>query len=215
MTICGRAVSCTVFELRSRTTLAIIATQYRDRLRYALVARSGSIPIASRSGRARRTSARHWYRGSGKPAEAVATYRKILEIDPSDFRAARQLVVLAAPLGDCKPLAPLFTQLDGKVNDPQYLIAKATCDALDGRRDDARRTVESAITAGANAGNVYYNLACALALANKRDDALAALETAVERGWTNVTHMVADTDLTSLRATPRFSALVAKLRAKP
>jgi tetratricopeptide (TPR) repeat protein len=155
------------------------------------------------------------YRGSGKPAEAVAMYRKILENDPADLRAARQLVVLAAPLGDCKPLAPVFAQLDGKVHDPQYLIAKATCDALEGRRDDARRNVESAISAGANAGNVYYNLACALALANKRDDALAALETAVERGWTNVEHMVADTDLTSLRAKPRFTALVAKLRAKP
>lgn len=153
------------------------------------------------------------YRGSGKLADAAATYRKILEIDPADLGAARQLVILSAPLGDCRPLAPLLAQLDGKVSDPPYLIARATCDAIEGRRDDARRTVETAIAGGANAGNTYYNLACALALANQRDDALAALETAVDRGWSDVAHMVVDADLTSLRTTPRFTALVAKLRA--
>jgi A/B hydrolase-like, N-terminal domain len=67
--------------------------------------------------------------------------------------------------------------------------------------------------ARANAATVYYNLACGLALAGKRDDALATLETAVERGWSDANHMLADTDLTSLRSSPRFTALVAKLRA--
>jgi tetratricopeptide (TPR) repeat protein len=192
----------------------ILANLYGKRFAEAVKQLEPVVAANPRDAEAQATLA--WaYRGSGKPAEAVAMYRKILERDPSDLRTARQLVMVAAPLGDCKPLAPLFAQLDGKVNDPQYLVAKATCDALEGRRDDARRTVESAITAGANAGNTYYNLACALALANRRDDALAALETAVERGWTNGAHMAADTDLASLRATPRFTALVAKLRAKP
>jgi tetratricopeptide (TPR) repeat protein len=153
------------------------------------------------------------YRGAGRSAEAVAAYRKLLEIDPGDLRAARQLVILAAPLGDCKPLAPLLAQLDGKVTDPPYLTAKATCDAIEGRREDARRSVEAAIATGANAGNIYYNLACALAIAHKSDDALAALETAAARGWSDVAHMVGDPDLASLRDSPRFAALVAKLRA--
>jgi tetratricopeptide (TPR) repeat protein len=153
------------------------------------------------------------YRGTGKMAEAVAIYRKLLEIDPADIRIARQLVIAAAPLGDCRSLAPLLAQLEGKVSDSPYLTAKATCQAIDGRRDDARHTLEAAIAAGANAATVYYNLACGLALAGKRDDALATLETAVERGWSDANHMLADTDLTSLRSSPRFTALVAKLRA--
>jgi tetratricopeptide (TPR) repeat protein len=156
------------------------------------------------------------YRGNGKSAEAAATYRKVLAIEPDDVQAARQLVILAAPAGDCQGVAPLIAQLDGKVTDPPYLIAKATCDVLEGRRDDGERSIEAAIAAGADAGNTYYNLACALALANRRDDALAALETAVRRGWSHVAHMVSDPDLVSLRGSPRFTALVAKLRgARP
>jgi dienelactone hydrolase len=153
------------------------------------------------------------YRGGGKSAEALATYRKILAIDPNDLSAARQLVTASAQLGDCQPLGPLFAQLEGKVTDPWYRVAKGTCEMIEGRREDAHRTLEAAIAAGANPSNTYYNLACALALATKRDDALTALETAVSRGWSDVAHMLADTDLTSLRASPRFTALVAKLRA--
>lgn len=152
------------------------------------------------------------YRGAGRPADAVATYRKLLAIEPGDLRTARDLVITAAPLGDCKSLAPQIAQLDGKVGDPPYLIARATCDALEGRRDDSTRAVEAAITAGAPAATTYYNLACALALAGKRDDALTALETAVSRGFTDHAHMAGDSDLTSLRASPRFTALVARLR---
>jgi hypothetical protein len=151
------------------------------------------------------------YRGAGQRPKVIALYRRLLELQPGDPRAARSLTIEAAQAGDCAAAAAGIAVLDGKAFDPQFLVAKATCDRLAGRTADAQRALDAAVAAGANAGNTYYNLACALALAGKRDDALATLEQAVARGWTDAAHMAADTDLVSLRGEPRFKALAAKL----
>jgi hypothetical protein len=84
-----------------------------------------------------------------------------------------------------------------------------------GRAAAGRQRLDAAIAAGARASVTYYNVACGLALASKRDDALTALEEAVARGWTDGAHMASDSDLASLRDTPRFRALVAKLGTAP
>jgi Flp pilus assembly protein TadD len=58
----------------------------------------------------------------------------------------------------------------------------------------------------------HYNLACSLALSGRTDDAYGRLERAIELGWDDAEHMVADEDLASLRGQPRFEALLARLR---
>jgi Flp pilus assembly protein TadD len=59
----------------------------------------------------------------------------------------------------------------------------------------------------------HYNLACSLALLSRAEAALDALERAVALGYRDARHLLDDEDLASLRATPRFHALVASLRA--
>lgn len=56
-----------------------------------------------------------------------------------------------------------------------------------------------------------YNLACSLALLDRTDEALDALEVAVELGYDDGRHLLADEDLASLREHPRFRALVQAL----
>jgi len=58
---------------------------------------------------------------------------------------------------------------------------------------------------------VHYNLACSLALLGSPEEALAALENAVQRGYEDLTHLLRDEDLRSLRELPRFRRLVAAL----
>ena len=59
---------------------------------------------------------------------------------------------------------------------------------------------------------IKYNLACALSLAGKKDDALDALERSIKLGYTDHLHMQADKDLEPLRETERFKKLIALAR---
>ena len=61
---------------------------------------------------------------------------------------------------------------------------------------------------------VHYNLACSLALASKKDEALEVLEKAVELGYSDFDHLKRDNDLQNLRADPRFQSLVLKNAGK-
>ncbi len=56
---------------------------------------------------------------------------------------------------------------------------------------------------------VWYNLACVRALLGKKNDAMNALEKAVERGFNNAELMASDTDLDTLRERDDFKALLA------
>lgn len=60
---------------------------------------------------------------------------------------------------------------------------------------------------------VHYNLACSLCLCGQRDQALDELERAIELGYDDPEHLLADDDLTALRAEARFQGLVERLRA--
>jgi len=62
---------------------------------------------------------------------------------------------------------------------------------------------------------VRYNLACSLALCQDAAAALRELERAVELGYDDAVHLLADEDLRSLRTEPGFVALLERLRAQP
>jgi len=62
---------------------------------------------------------------------------------------------------------------------------------------------------------VRYNLACALAKAGRRKQALEALARAVELGFADAEGMARDEDLASLRQDPAFTRLLEQLRALP
>lgn len=59
-----------------------------------------------------------------------------------------------------------------------------------------------------NATNVY-NMACIKSLKGKTDDAMTYLERAADAGFTDFIHIEQDADLQSLRALPRYKALIA------
>src|SRR4051812_37720175 len=54
----------------------------------------------------------------------------------------------------------------------------------------------------------HYNLACAYALMNRRDQSLRTLRRAVELGYRDFRYMREDHDLESIRQDPRFRALL-------
>ncbi len=60
----------------------------------------------------------------------------------------------------------------------------------------------------------HYNLACSLALSQRRADALRALAKAVQLGYDDADWMRQDPDLSSLKQDERFLALLGKVQAQ-
>jgi len=60
----------------------------------------------------------------------------------------------------------------------------------------------------------HYNLACAESLLGEVKEAIESLKRAIEGGYSNLTHMLQDTDLINLRSLPEFEGLVDLLREK-
>ncbi len=59
-----------------------------------------------------------------------------------------------------------------------------------------------------------YNLACSLALTQRRDEALAELRAAVELGYRDFSFMKQDRDLDAIRKDPRFRAILREFDRK-
>ena len=62
--------------------------------------------------------------------------------------------------------------------------------------------------------SAHYNLACSLSLLEKKDEAVDALEKAVDRGYTDYTHMRSDKDIDNIRDHPLYQRLVDRILAR-
>lgn len=60
----------------------------------------------------------------------------------------------------------------------------------------------------------FYNGACCAALVGRQEDALGLLGRAVDAGFDDADHVVADPDLEALRDDPRFEAIVARMESR-
>ncbi len=63
--------------------------------------------------------------------------------------------------------------------------------------------------------HIWYNLACAAARLGDPGEAMRALESAVDRGFSDAAQLRRDEDLASLRQRPEFRQLVARLEGEP
>ncbi len=61
--------------------------------------------------------------------------------------------------------------------------------------------------------NHFYNAACVFALQNEAKQALELLQKAAESGWRDAVWMQKDSDLTSIRKTPEWAAILEKVNA--
>jgi hypothetical protein len=62
--------------------------------------------------------------------------------------------------------------------------------------------------------HIYYNLACAYAMASEAENAVDAFRKAIDEGYTNYMHAKQDTDLNSLANNKEFKELLASIREK-
>jgi thioredoxin-like negative regulator of GroEL len=80
-----------------------------------------------------------------------------------------------------------------------------------GAREEGLRLAERALAIDPDEPAVLYNLACVYALAGEPERALDCLEEVVGKDFGLKDWIVHDHDLASLRGTPRFEAVLARL----
>ena len=61
---------------------------------------------------------------------------------------------------------------------------------------------------------IFYNLACALSRGGRRSEAIAALKTAADKGFTDLTALETDSDLDPIRKDAAFQKVLASLKSK-
>jgi phospholipase/carboxylesterase len=114
---------------------------------------------------------------------------------------ALALPCLADPISDA-----LLKALEGTKLQPD----SARGDALYNQKkyEEAASAYLEHVTKRPDDGNTWYNLACCLALLERKNDAIAALEQAVKGGFTDAGHIKADPDLESIRKKKAYKAVL-------
>jgi hypothetical protein len=76
--------------------------------------------------------------------------------------------------------------------------------------DEAESALAEALKLDPQEPTNLYNMACLLALTDRKDQAMFFLEKSADAGFTDFFHIVKDTDLNSLHDEPRYKAFIAK-----
>jgi transcriptional regulator GlxA family with amidase domain len=157
------------------------------------------------------TARRMQYDWRPQPADMAAYPR----LNPAlgEVGQLRQLLLLGRRQSSPPMIGEAVTGLErlgAALADDHAALGRALLGARD--LDGAEAAYTKAIAAGVDhPERAYYNLACVRALAGKNDQALDAIEAAIEAGWSDGRHLASDSDLQSLRALPRFQQLCRRL----
>ncbi len=155
----------------------------------------------------------------GKFERAADMYLKAMEVSPTDYQPAVFLGQAYASLNrkHDEMKARLFSidlidrHLKMNPHDTRALCMAANQLCNVGEMEKGMKMAEEAMARGEDEPLVLYNIACLFSMGGDADRALELLESAVERGWGDRAWLEIDSDLDSLRETPRFKALVNRI----
>lgn len=84
-----------------------------------------------------------------------------------------------------------------------------------GRIDEGLKMDRKLVRLAPNSPEAHYNLACSLALKERKADAVESLITAIRLGYSDIQWLIGDPDLRSLKDYPAFIDLIKTLRKQP
>jgi len=157
----------------------------------------------------------------GMMAEAARLFEQASRVNPEDYQSPGLLATAYEALGrkaeaqeaHRRSLQLIEKHVELHPDDARatYLGANSLC-----QLGDKKRSLEWAARALAmdpEEPSILYNVACVYALQGQSEDALDCLEKAVKSGFGHRAWIENDSDLSSLRALPRFQALLNRLQS--
>ncbi|MBN1830460.1 MAG: tetratricopeptide repeat protein, partial [Deltaproteobacteria bacterium] len=150
----------------------------------------------------------------GKTAEAVNYYRKSLALYPENSKPHVNLGIIAANRGEIVEAVEHFEKalaiMPGNP-DAQYNLGVVM--AMKGRPDEALYWFHKVLTACPEYGpEIYYNAACMYALKQDSEASIEMLKKALDRGYDNWALLKTDKDLDSIRKSPYYRELMARMK---
>lgn len=144
---------------------------------------------------------------------AIKGYSEILSKDPGNTDAAFYLGLSQVNAGDAeKGISNVERAVKVGRTDDRSMIDYARTLLVVKRYPESIAAYESVLAKGFDDhGTSHYNLACAYALSGKKTEALAALDKAVNQGFSNKRLLETDDDLASLRGEAGFKSVVERV----
>jgi serine/threonine protein kinase/Flp pilus assembly protein TadD len=152
----------------------------------------------------------------GQFEEAARMFERTSAIRPEDYEAPMLLGQVLTAMGRHEEAGAAYrhggdladAHLELNPEDTRALILAATVNANLGRSERAVEFAERAIAVDRDDPMLLYNVACTFSVLGKTEEALEALEHAVEKGWGDRAWIEHDSDLDSIRESPRYKALM-------
>ncbi len=165
----------------------------------------------------------YWFartrRTQGEYEEAARLFERAAAIRPDDYQVPGFLGQVLIALGRPEEAQVQFRRqirvvdqhLELNPDDPRACIMGSAAYAQIGDAERAAFFASRAMAADPEDPMLLYNIACTYAVLGRTEDALNALEQAVDRGFGDKGWMQHDSDLDSLRTSPRYDALIQRL----
>ena len=156
------------------------------------------------------------YHSTDRDKEAIALYKKVINLNPDFYSAYLDLRSSYERLGmkseyeqtlhQALELYPRY--LSQHPDDARAHILYATDLAQVGRLDEAKIESTKALELSPNDALMQYNGACFYARMGESKQAINYLDKAIKTGWENFEWMKRDTDLDSIRNEPDYLKLI-------
>lgn len=145
--------------------------------------------------------------------DAVECFQQALELGHGTFEAHYCLAGVfksLARLGEAQDHCRRAIDLNPRFA-PAYILLGALLKAT-GRLDESIHACKKAVLLDADCVAAYYDLACYYSLQGKREQALASMEMALCKGFSDFAWALKDPDLETLRGYPEFELLIKSYR---
>jgi serine/threonine protein kinase/tetratricopeptide (TPR) repeat protein len=158
----------------------------------------------------------------GKPEEAAKWYERAISIRPDDFATLALLATTYAGLGRSEDVIRVSRRaydaarkhLELNPDNPRALYMGAISLTTLGESEKAREWNRRAMAMEPDDPSVLYNIACAFAVEHQNDEAIQALNRAIDHGFGHWSWIDNDPDFNSLRAMPAFMTILSRRPAK-
>jgi len=155
----------------------------------------------------------------GKRERAAELFEKSCTVRPEDYQAPTLLATIYEGLGrgdkaaeaDRRSFAIIEKHRKLNPDDARAIYFGAGALIRTGRREQGLAWAREALDLGPDDPIILYNVACVYANAHEIEDAVSALEMAVDAGYAHKEWIQNDHDLDPLRDHPRFAPLLDRL----